>query len=113
MRRRLMPKAIPLHRHSVPQLVIDGALVAAAYYLAYRLRFDAGIPRRYDDLLGQTLPWVVPASLIVFTLFGLYAKHWRYTSQRDYVSILQAVLVATLSLVGVIAIFHPTTVQSV
>src|SRR3954447_3488959 len=112
MRRRLTPKAMPLHRHSVPQLVIDGALVAAAYYLAFRLRFDQGIPPRYDDLLSQTLPWVVPASLVVFVLFGLYGKHWRYTSQRDYVSILQAVIVATMSVAAIIAIFHPATVSS-
>src|SRR3954449_6422089 len=112
MRRRLTPKALTLHRHSVPQLVTDGVLVAAAYYLAYRLRFDSGIPKRYDELLGATLPWVVPASLVVFHLFGLYNKHWRYTSQRDYVSILQAVVVATLTTAAVIAIFHPTTVES-
>src|SRR3954453_13812529 len=112
MRRRLTPKAMPLHRHSVPQLVIDGVLVAAAYYLAYRLRFDAGIPPRYEDLVTATLPWGVPASLSVFVLFGLYGKHWRYTGQRDYVSILQAVIVATMSVAAIIAIFHPTTVES-
>jgi FlaA1/EpsC-like NDP-sugar epimerase len=112
MRRRLTPKATPLHRHSVPQLVIDGVLVAAAYFLAYRLRFDSGVPARYADLRDTTLPWVVPLSVVVFTLFGLYGKHWRYTGQRDYVSILQAVIVATLGIVGLIAVVHPKTVPS-
>src|SRR5947199_319908 len=73
MRRRLTPKATPLHRHSIPQLVIDGVLVAAAYFLAYRLRFDSGIPSRYADLRGTTLPWVVPLRIVVFALFGLVA----------------------------------------
>ena len=48
MRRRLRSAAFPLHRHSIPQLAIDGALVAAAYYLSYRLRFDTGTPKRYE-----------------------------------------------------------------
>ena len=39
MRRRLKSAAFPLHRHSFPQLVVDGVLVALAYFLAYRLRF--------------------------------------------------------------------------
>ena len=42
MRRRIRSAAFPLHRHSLPQLAVDGALVALAYYLAFRLRFDNG-----------------------------------------------------------------------
>ncbi len=93
-------------------MAIDGVLVAAAYYLAYRLRFDQGVPDRYADLRDATLPWVVPASIIVFTLFGLYAKQWRYVGQRDYASVVEAVVVATLALVGFVAIVHPATVAS-
>jgi len=39
MRRRIRPAAVPLHRHALPQLVADGALVALAYYLAFQFRF--------------------------------------------------------------------------
>jgi len=113
MRRRLRSAIAPLHRHSLLQLAIDGVLVAVAYFLAYRLRFDAGaVPHRYDDLRNATVWWVVPSSLVVFTLFGLYAKHWRYTGQRDYMSIAWAVVVATLALVGFVAAFHPVTLSS-
>ena len=42
MRRRIRSAAFPLHRHSLPQLAVDGALVALAYYLAFQLRFDGG-----------------------------------------------------------------------
>jgi FlaA1/EpsC-like NDP-sugar epimerase len=112
MRRRLRSAALPLHRHSLPQLGIDAALVALAYLLAFRLRFDGGIPTDYGDLLASTLPYVVAASLLIFTLFGLYDKFWRYVGQRDYVAIIQAVIVATLFVPAFNALFHPQVIHS-
>ncbi|MCW2998521.1 MAG: NDP-sugar epimerase, includes UDP-GlcNAc-inverting 4,6-dehydratase FlaA1 and capsular [Solirubrobacterales bacterium] len=112
MRRRQRTTAVPLHRHSLPQLAIDGVLVALAYYLAYRLRFDRGLPERYDELLKATVGWTVAMSLVVFASFRLYQRWWRYTRQRDYVSIVQAVGIATLALAGFVALFKPVTVAS-
>lgn len=110
MRRRLRSAAFPLHRHSFPQLAMDGALVAAAYYLSYRLRFDAGeMPSKYDRLFEGTIVFVVVSALVVFTLFRLELKQWRYTSSRDYLGILQAVVVNTLALAGYVAVVHPVT----
>src|SRR5919112_490483 len=111
MRRRIRSAALPLHRHSLPQLAVDGVLVALAYWLAYRLRFDgpAGVPQRYEDLFAATLLPVVVASLIVFAAFGLYAKWWRYVTQRDYAAIVQAVVVAVLFLLLYIAVAKPVT----
>src|SRR3712207_3320864 len=101
MRRRLRSATSPLHRHSLAQLAIDAALVAAAYYLAYRLRFDNGrLPDRFDRLFEATLPWVVPVAAVVFTVFRLEQRQWRYTGHRDYVAVVQAVVVTTLSTAG-------------
>jgi FlaA1/EpsC-like NDP-sugar epimerase len=93
-------------------MAIDGALVALAYFLAYKLRFDQGLPERYDDLLKATVGWTVVMSLVVFAMFGLYQRWWRYTRQRDYVSIVQAVIVATLALAGYVALVKPVTASS-
>jgi FlaA1/EpsC-like NDP-sugar epimerase len=113
MRRRLRSAAFPLHRHSLPQLAIDGALVAVAYYLSYRLRFDAGrMPHKYDRLFDSTIVFVVAGSLVVFALFRLELKQWRYTSSRDYLGILQAVVANTLALLAFVAITHPVTEPS-
>jgi FlaA1/EpsC-like NDP-sugar epimerase len=113
MRRRLRWAAFPLHRHSLPQLAIDGALVAAAYYLSYSLRFDAGHwPAKYDRLFQATFPWAVASSLVILTLFRLEQKQWRYTGSRDFVALLQAVVVITLAVAGFIAIVHPVTAPS-
>jgi FlaA1/EpsC-like NDP-sugar epimerase len=114
MRRRIRSAAFPLHRHSLPQVAVDGALVALAYWLAYRLRFDgpSGLPPRFENLFAATIPPVVVGSVIVFAALGLYAKWWRYVTQRDYVRILQAIVVATLLLPAYIALAKPVTTPS-
>jgi hypothetical protein len=72
MRRRLRSASFPLHRHSLPQLAMDGALVALAYVLAYKLRFDRGLTPSYQSLFERTLPWAIGLSLIVFVGHRLY-----------------------------------------
>ena len=107
MRRRLRSAALPLHRHSLAQLAIDAGLVALAYFLAYRLRFDQsiGVPERYQRLFEATLPWVVVLALVVFTLFRLEQKQWRYmTPARLQRASLQAVVLLTLAVVGFVAL---------
>src|SRR4029079_8658511 len=112
MRRRLRSAALPLHRHSLVQLAIDGALVAAAYYLSFRLRFDGGVPAKYDRLFEATIAWVVVAALVVFTLLRLESKQWRAPAHRDYLGVVEAVAAVTLVLAGFIAIAHPVTVRA-
>ena len=94
MRRRFSSAAFPVHRHSLSQVALDAGLVALAYYLAYRLRFDGagGVPELYHDLFVRTLGFVVIGNVAIFTLFGLY-RHWmRYASQAEYLRIAQACL---------------------
>jgi FlaA1/EpsC-like NDP-sugar epimerase len=110
MRRRIRSAAIPVHRHAVPQLLVDAGLVALAYYLAYRLRFDGGIPATYDDLLRRTLPFAVVGTVAVLAAFGLY-RHWgRYTSQADFLRLGQGILGAVLALVAYVAVVQPVLV---
>ena len=110
MRRRLRSAAVPVHRHALPQLAVDAGLVALAYFLAYRLRFDGGIPATYDDLFRRTLPFAVAGSVVVFAVLGLY-RHWvRYSSEQDFVRLAQAVLCAVLVLVAYVAVAQPVLV---
>ncbi|MEA2194388.1 MAG: hypothetical protein QOG42_822 [Solirubrobacteraceae bacterium] len=111
MRRRIRSATIPLHRHSLPQVAVDGALVALAYWLAYRLRFDgpSGVPPRYDELFDRTFIAVVLGSVTIYAAFGMYGKWWRYVTQRDYSAIVQAVVVAALALLLYIVLVKPVT----
>jgi len=112
MRRRIRSAAFPVHRHSVPQLLVDGILVALAYYLAFRLRFEnglTGVNDRYGDLLTHTIFWVVPLTLAVLAAFGQYQRLWTFVGQRDYEAVVKGVIVSTLVIVGAIAFLHPVT----
>ena len=108
MRRWLRPAAgLPFHRHSLPQVAVDAGLVALAYYLAFQLRFDWEVPELYEDLFSRTIGFVIVGSVFVFALFGLY-RHWmRYASQRDYLQIAEAAVVATLALLAYVAVVQP------
>jgi FlaA1/EpsC-like NDP-sugar epimerase len=98
----------PVYRHRLLQLTADAVLVAAAYWLAFALRFDQGIPDRYGDLLWQTIAFVTVGKVAIFAAFGLYQKWWRYVGLRDFESILKAVVTASLVMVGVLYVWSPT-----
>ncbi|HEX2161908.1 MAG TPA: nucleoside-diphosphate sugar epimerase/dehydratase [Thermoleophilaceae bacterium] len=95
----------------IGQVVVDGCLVALAYYLAYVLRFDEGIPDRYDELLVDTVAFVVVLKLALFAAFGLYSKLWRFVDQADFESILKAVAVSSFALIGLSFLFSPGDVD--
>jgi FlaA1/EpsC-like NDP-sugar epimerase len=107
MRRRIRSAALPLHRHSLPQLAVDGALVALAYYLAFELRFNSGPPRDYSRLREATIWWVLVGSMPVLALARVYQRRWRYSGQRDYEAVVRAVVAIVLLAVVAIDVLRP------
>ena len=95
---RTIRSSVNLRR--VGQIGVDVGLLALAYYLSYVLRFDEGIPHRYQDLLENTILFVVAMKIVVFALFGLYSKLWRFVDQKDVEAIVKAVVVATVVLIA-------------
>src|SRR5580692_4990885 len=107
MRRRIRSAALPLHRHSLPQLAVDGALVALAYYLAFELRFTTKLRPHYSDLRADTIWWVLVGSLPVLVLTRVYQRRWRYAGQRDYEAVVLAVVLIVLLTVAGVEILRP------
>ncbi|MFN2611875.1 MAG: polysaccharide biosynthesis protein [Solirubrobacterales bacterium] len=100
----------PIYRHRILQMAADAALVAAAFYLAFRLRFldsREGIPQRYTDLLTASIGFVIAGKLIIFAISGLYEKWWRYVTLPDYAVVLRAVAVSTGILVVGFTVAQP------
>jgi FlaA1/EpsC-like NDP-sugar epimerase len=86
---------IPVNRHRLWQLVADAVLIAAAWYLAFQLRFDFNVPPTFSDALLQTTILVVAIKLAVFVAFGFYNRWWRYVSTKDMWRAALGVLVAS------------------
>jgi FlaA1/EpsC-like NDP-sugar epimerase len=100
-----------ISKHRVWQALVDAGLIAAAWYLAFALRFDYGIPSRYQEMITATIGFVVAIKLTVFLLFGLYNHWWRYVSIGDMWSAVRGVVVA--SLVTFLAVYMIEPVEGV
>ena len=94
-------------RHRLWQVLADAAMIAAAWFLAFHLRFDQGVPPYYDTLLRQTLPLVLVIQLAVFAGFGFYHRWWRYVSTRDMWRAVLGVTVAWLAAGLTVYFFSP------
>jgi FlaA1/EpsC-like NDP-sugar epimerase len=90
------------------RVAADALLVTLAWYLAFQVRFDKGVPARYDEFLaGEVFVAVVGIKLVVFVLFGLYHHWWRYVSIRDMWRAVLAVTVGSAAAVGFIYLWDP------
>ena len=101
--------SLPITRHRFWQLVVDGALVAGAWYLAFRLRFDPDIQPYYQTLFNRTIWIVLLIQLAVFILFGFYNRWWRYVSTRDMWGAARGVTVACLVSSFVVYFVNPVS----
>jgi FlaA1/EpsC-like NDP-sugar epimerase len=96
-----------LPRHRILHVAIDAILVAGAWYLAFQLRFDGGVPPPYQNLFEKTLPLVVAVKIVVFVLAGIYPHLWRYISIQDMWSAARAVTIASLVVLLAIYVWNP------
>jgi FlaA1/EpsC-like NDP-sugar epimerase len=85
----------------------DAVLIALAWWLAFALRFDHGVPRYYETLFRRTILIVVAIQLVVFVLFRFYDRWWRYVSIRDMWSAARGVTAAALAASLTVYFFSP------
>ena len=96
----------PINRHSIWQVAVDAALVAAAWWLAWNLRFDEARPVYYDRYLDWSIILlVVGLKLPVFVFTGFYNRWWRYVSTRDMWTVLRGVALASIAVFLVFTLF--------
>jgi FlaA1/EpsC-like NDP-sugar epimerase len=101
----------PINRHRLWQLAADAALVAAAWWLAFQLRFDNGLPPYYDVLLERTILLVVAIKLGVFVALGFYNRWWRYVSTRDMWRVVLGAALA--SVIAGVTLYFASPVQGI
>jgi FlaA1/EpsC-like NDP-sugar epimerase len=101
---------LPITRHRLWQLVVDGLLIGIAWYAAWNLRFDElRLPRYYEPYISwRSIGIVIALKLAVFVLFGFYNRWWRYVSTRDMWGAARGVAAASV-LVYLVYYFAPVS----
>lgn len=82
------------------QLAIDLSVLAAAYVLAYVVRFEGNIPPEMLRTLALTLPYVVALHYGLMLIFGATKISWRYIGLSDVRRIAGTLFVGTVMLVS-------------
>ena len=85
-------------RRLAVRVLLDAGVLAAAFGLAYELRFDFAVPSGYRASGVSALPLVVAVQLASLALAGAYARMWRHVGLADVVAFVWAALVAAIPL---------------
>ena len=87
-----------MNRHRLWQVGVDAALVAAAWLIAWYVRFDGEPPLRYQRYLDwEVVLLVVGITIPIFVAFGFYNRWWRYVSTRDMWGAVRGVAAAAVA----------------
>ncbi len=79
------------------ELILDVALVAAAYFGAMLLRFDFDLSIAQVDKMLAGLPWIVAIGCASFFVAGVYRGIWRYTGLAESLRFALAAMLAGLA----------------
>ncbi|SNB45069.1 nucleoside-diphosphate sugar epimerase/dehydratase [Geobacter sp. DSM 9736] len=75
---------------------VDVGLIAAAYVLAFLLRFDFDLPPDQWKVFLKGLGIVLSIKPLVFLVSGLYRNLWRYASLHDAMEIFKVITVSSV-----------------
>ena len=87
-------------------VTLDFGMLAFAYYLSYRLRFDSSVFGNYFNIFLKSLPAIIACKLGVFYLLGIYRSMWGYLSTSDVFLYLKASTIASLLSVAAVTFIY-------
>ena len=83
-------------------VVLDTICIISAAFFSIYIRFeDTAIAQKYLEMLISQLPIAVAVHLVVYFVFKLYGRVWRYAGSIELVAIVAANIVAALSWYGI------------
>ncbi len=88
-------------------LTADFLLISLAMYLSFWLRFDGRIPAYFLQYIGVYIALALVLNLSMIAIHGLYGVTWRFFGLKELVKLLQAVLIASLLMVGARFLLRP------
>ena len=91
----------------------DLIAVAAAWLIAYWLRFNLELPDPYNQQAWASVLWIVPLYGIIFFASGLYRGIWRFASLPDLQRIILAVGGGAMAAAAMLLMLQFTVPRSV
>ncbi len=94
------------HKKQILLVILDFALVAFSYYLAYRLRFNESEFVKFFTPFLQSLPAIIACKMLIFFILGVYRGIWGCMSTNDVFVYLKASSLATILSVVVVTYIY-------
>ena len=91
------------------EVLVDFAIVCVSFLAAYLLFVDGGGTYTQRGIFLATLPILLGVRYVLFVLFGIYRRIWRFASARDLLAIGAAVLLSTPLTIGIVRATRPLT----
>ncbi len=94
------------YKKQILLVLLDFGMIAFAYYLSYRIRFDSGEFPFYFQVFLKSLPTVIACKLLCFFIFGVYRAIWGFMSINDVLVHIKASIIATLLSVAAVTFIY-------
>jgi UDP-GlcNAc:undecaprenyl-phosphate GlcNAc-1-phosphate transferase len=94
--------AVAVQPRRFVELLVDSLLVCGTFLVAYALFVDGRGTELQRGTFLAVLPVLLGTTYVVYVLFGIYRRAWRYATKRDLATIALASALATLAAVGIV-----------
>jgi UDP-GlcNAc:undecaprenyl-phosphate GlcNAc-1-phosphate transferase len=94
------------YKRHIILVLLDFILIAFAYYLSYRLRFDSDEFAYYFPTFLRSLPVIIGCKIVVFFIYGIYRGLWRFISTNDVFHYMGACLLASLVSIAAVTLIY-------
>ena len=91
------------------EVLVDFAIVCVSFLAAYLLFVDGGGTYVQRGIFLATLPILLGVRYVLFVLFGIYRRIWRFASARDLLAIGAAVVLSAPLTIGIVRATRPLT----
>jgi UDP-GlcNAc:undecaprenyl-phosphate/decaprenyl-phosphate GlcNAc-1-phosphate transferase len=94
--------AITVQPRRLAELVVDAAMVCGTFLASYLLVVDGRGTELQRGTFLAVLPVLLGTTYVVYVLFAVYRRAWRFATRRDLATMALASIIATLAAYGIV-----------
>ena len=99
-------RAFLSHPRRLVEVLTDFAIVCASFLAAFLLQVGHGNNSQRAIFLA-TLPILLGVRYVLFVVFGIYRRVWRFASARDLLAVAAAIALSVPVTIGIVAALRP------